>query len=180
MAQPTVSDVLAVNPVLTNMLVGYKQADSRFVAGRIFPVVPVDKKEFTYYILTKKYWFVDSQQTRSAGGKFARGGYGVESASGQAILEGLEHPIPDENRANNQMPLALEQIGLQWLAQQSLIRKERAWATDFMKASVWTTQDNNSATDWSDYQSGDPVTNIKTGKRGISQLTGMTPNTLLV
>jgi hypothetical protein len=180
MSQPTVNDVQAVDPILTNMLVGYKQADARFVSSQIFPSVPVDKMGFTYYILTKKYWFVDEMQKRAPGGRFARGGFGVESATGQVDLWGLEYPVPDEDQANSQLPLTLEGIGTQWLAQQSLIRKERAWAADFMAASVWTTQDNNATTDWDDFSAGDPVKDIKTGKRAISQLTGQTPNTLLV
>src|SRR5512147_792085 len=132
MAQPTHTEVQAVDPVLTNMLVGYKQSADRFVANRVFPVVPVDKQGFTYYIFTKKYWFLDQMVARSVGGHFARSGYGVETASGNCQLWGLEHPIADEARSNNQMPMALEQAGSQWLAQQSLIRRERAFSADFM------------------------------------------------
>lgn len=180
MAQPTAHDLQVVDPVLTSMLVGYKQTDNRFVAGRMFPGVSVPNKAGTYYILTKKYWFVDEMKSRAPGSKFARGGFGVESATFATLGFGLEYPIPDEDQANSQLPLSLESIGTQWLAQMSLIRKERAWAADFMAASVWTSQDNNATTDWDDFTSGDPIMDIKTGKRTISQLTGMTPNTLMV
>jgi len=180
MSLPTINDVGAVDPVLTNMLVGFKQDDSRFVAGRVFPSVPVKNDSGTYYTLTKKYWFLDGMEQRAAGSKFARNGFGVETATYATLGWGLENPIPDEVEANNQMPLTLESAGLQWLAQQSLIRKERAFSADFMLYSVWTSYDNDSATDWDDFQSGDPASNIKTGKRTISQLTGMAPNTLVV
>lgn len=176
---PTLTDIQAVDPVLTNMLVGYKQADDRFVAGRMFPDVPVEKVSDTFYILTKKYWFLDEMQERAPGDDFARGGYGVETDTCTTAQWGLEHKIPDEHRANNQMPMALEQLGLQWLAQQSLIRKERAWAADFMTTAIWGTSNTTDA-DWDDYQSGDPVTSIKTAKRTINQATGQLPNTLLV
>ena len=43
MTIPTLNDIQAVDPVLTNILVGYKQADTRFVASKVFPAVPVDK-----------------------------------------------------------------------------------------------------------------------------------------
>ena len=46
MAQPTHSEVQAVDPVLTNMLVGYSQADSRFVASKAFHV-PILKSQPT-------------------------------------------------------------------------------------------------------------------------------------
>jgi len=178
MSQPTHTEIQAVDPVLTNMLVGYMQAQDRFVASKVFPVVPIEKQSGTYYAFTKKYWFLDSLKTRAPGGQFARSGYGVETATVTALLWGLEHPIADEARANNQMPMALEQAGLQWLSQQSLIRKERAFSTDFMKTSVWGTDDNNATTDWDDFVAGDPVNDVLTARRTISNNTGFDGNTM--
>src|SRR5512146_670484 len=123
MSQP--ATIRAVDPVLTNLLVGYKQADARFVASRIFPNVAVSEEAGTYYIATKKYWFGDNMKARAAGGNFARGGYGVETDNYATLQWGLEHVIPDENRAKSQIPMALETLGAQWLATNSLIRKER-------------------------------------------------------
>jgi hypothetical protein len=140
----------------------------------------VDKQGFTYYVFTKKYWFLDQMVARAAGGNFARSGYGVTTASGSAQLWGLEHPIADETRSNNQTPMALEQAGLQWLAQQSLIRRERAFSSDFMALSVWGTDDNNSATDWDDFTNGDPIDNSLTARRTVSNNTGFDPNTMVL
>ena len=180
MAQPTHSEIQAVDPVLTNMLVGYMQADDRFIASRLFPAVPISTQSATYYAFTKKYWFLDSLQKRAPGTGFARSGYGVETATTSAALWGLEHPIADETRNNNQMPMDLERAGLQWLAQQSLIRKERAFASDFFANGVWGTTDNNSATDWDDFTNGDPINDVLTARRVISNNTGQDGNTLAV
>lgn len=180
MAQPSHSEVQVVDPVLTSLLVGYMQADTRFVASRVFPVVPIDKQAGTYYIMTKKYWFLDEMKARTPGGHYARSGYGLETATCLAQLWGLEHPIADEARANNQTPMSLEQAGLQWLAQQSLIRKERQWAADFMVGASWANHDNNSATDWDDFTSGDPVNDVLTARRTVSNNTGYSPNTVVV
>jgi len=179
MSLPTKNDVQVVDPVLTGMLVGYKNADTRFVASRVFPSVSVDKDSGTYYELTKKYWLLDEVKRRAPGSQFARGGYGVTSGTYAAQLWGLEHAIPYENEANNQMPLGLDRVGLQWLAHQSLIRKERAWAGDFMTTSVWGTNDT-STTDFDDYASSDPVTALRTAKRTISQATAQLANTLVM
>lgn len=178
--QPTLGTIQAVDPVLTNMLVGYKQDDSRFVASRAFPVVPVEKDSGTYYIFTKKYWFLDQMEQRAPGTDFARSGYAVSSTTYTTLQWGLEHVIPDEHRANNQVPMGLEQAGVQWLAQQSLIRKERAFASDFMATSVWGTDDNNSTTDWDDFTSGDPFNDVLTAKRTISNNTGNDGNTMVL
>src|SRR5512146_1653754 len=180
MPNPTVNDVQAVSPVLTNMLVGYLQADTRFVADRVFPGVPVDKKAGTYYVFTQKYWFADEMHPRSPGAPFAEGDFGVETDTYTALQYALQKGIADEERANSQLPMDLEQTAVKWLAQQILIKKERQFATDFMAASVWGTTDNDSATDWDDYESGDPAANIATGRETISGNTGQDPNTLVM
>lgn len=180
MAQPSINQIQAVDPVLTNMLLGYMQGDTRFIANRIFPSVPVDKDSGTYYILTKKYWFLDELEERAPGAPFAKLGYGVETSTYKTLQWAGAEVIPDENRQNNQMPMALEAISVQRLAQLSMIRKERAFAADFMAASVWGTTDNNSATDWDDFVSGDPYDNILTARRTISNNTGLDGNTLAV
>jgi len=177
MAQPTHSEIQAVDPVLTGILVAYQQNQDRFIAGRVFPAVPIDKQSGTYYIFTKKYWFMDQMVARAPGGKYARSGYGVETATCLAQLWGLEHPIADEARANNQMPMSLEQAGVQWLAQNSLIRKERAFSADFMVTGVWGT-DNTTATDWDSFTDSDPVNDVLTARRTISNNTGMDGNTM--
>lgn len=177
---PTVNDLQLVEPVLTNMLIAYMQSDTRFVASRVFPVVRVDKDSGTYGIFTKKYWFVDGLKYRAPGSAFLRSGFGISSATYTTIQWGLEHLIPDENRANNQLPVNLDRSGLQWLAQQSNIRKERGFAADFMTTGVWGTDDNNSTTDWDDYTAGDPVTDIRTARRTINTNTGQRANTAVM
>lgn len=178
MALPTINDVLISNPVLTNMLVAYQQADTRFVAGRAAPTVSVDKASGSYAIFTKKYWFVDGLQPRAEADLFARSGYGIESGTYATTQWGLEHFIGDGTRANSQVPMDLEQAAVQWLAQQSLIRKERSFAADFMVSGVWGTTVTGTAdfVKWSTYASSDPVKDILTGRRTVSSSTGKRPN----
>lgn len=179
MSLPTINDIQQVDPVLSNLLVSYQQADSRFVASRVFPSVPVDFRDGTYYVYDKKYWFIDGMQVRAPGANFGRNGFGISTGTYSAVQFGLEFPMPDEINANNQTPMSMEQAGARWLAQNSNLRKEIAWATDFMTTGIWTSQDVNSATDWDDYTNGDPRTNILTAKRTISQLTGFAPNVMV-
>lgn len=179
MPLPTTNDVQAVDPVLTNMLVGYQQSDDRFVANRVFPAVSVDKDSGTYYIMTKKYWFLDQLEQRAAGGKFAQTGFGVETSTYTTLQWGIEEALADETRANSQVPMDLESVAARHIANMSLIRKERAFGTDFMATSVWGT-DNTSATDWDDFQAGDPVTDCLTARRTISDATGQEANSIVI
>lgn len=179
MTIPTINDVQGIEPILTNMLVGYQQAESRFVASRVFPAVPVANDSGTYFIYTKKYWFLDNMKTRAPGAQYARAGVGLETSTYATFQYALAYPIADEVRGNSLVPLDLESVAVRWLAQQSLIRKERAWAADFMKTSVWGT-DGSITNKWSDYQNSDPVADVLTAKRTISQATGMSPNVMVI
>lgn len=180
MALPTVNDVQAVDPVLTNMLIGYMQADDRFVAGRVFPSVSVEKDSGTYYIVTKKYFFFDDLEERAPGSDFGEMGFGVSTDTYATLQWAAEIPLADEVRANSQVAMDLETVAIRRLAQASLIRKEVAWAADFMKISVWGTDDNNSTTDWDDFSAGDPANDVLTAKRTISNNTGYDPNSMVV
>lgn len=179
MTLPTAKDLQAVDPVLTNILVGYYQQQDRFIAGRVFPSVPVDKDSGTYYIFTQKYWFTDSMEERAYGGDFAFGNYGVETSTYTTAQWALAKSIADEERANSQLALDLETAAVRWLGMKALLRKERAWAADFMKTSVWGT-DGSITYKWSDYDSSDPVGDLATARRTISQATGYAPNKLVI
>jgi len=180
MALPTLNDVQAVEPILTNMLVGYMQADARFVASRVFPGVPVEKDSGTYYIATKKYFFLDDLERRAPGGSFAEVDYGVSTGTYKTAQWAAEFSLADEVRANSQVPMDLEQMALRKIAQSSLVRKEVAFAADFMKTSVWGTDDDNATTDWDDFSAGDPVADVLTAKRTVSNNTGYDPNSMVV
>lgn len=180
MAQPHINEIQAVDPILTNMLVGYMQSDFRFLAGRLFPSVPVDKDSGTYYLLDKKYWFLDEMQERAPGAPFPESGYGVSTATYTTKQYALQEAIPDENRRNSQLPMELESISVSRLAQMLLIRKERDLASKFFTTGVWGTDDDNATTDWDDFAAGDPVKDVMTAKRTISNNTGYDGDTLAV
>lgn len=172
--KPTVAQIRPVaNPILTNMLISYMNDPSSFVATSAAPIVPVTEESGTYFLLDATYFFATQLERRAYGDTFAQGGYAMGTDTYKTLQWGLEHPIPDEHRATSQVPMALETLAVQWLATQSLIRKELSFAADFMVSGVWGT-DNSSATDWD--STGTPVTDIQTAKRTIRQAIGVGAN----
>ena len=179
MALPTINDVQAIDPILTNMLIGYMQEDNRFVAGRVFPAVSVDKDSGTYYIMTKKYFFFDDLKVRAPGTDFGQLGFGVSTSTYATLQWAGEIPLADEVRANSQLPMDLESAAIRRLAQAALIRKEVAFSADFMATGKgWT--DDTTTTDWDDFAAGDPAADVLTAKMTISNATGNDPNTMVV
>lgn len=177
MANPTLNDVQAVDPVLQNLAIGYSQSQDRFIADRLAPAVPVDKDSGTYYIYTKQYWFQNDMKHRAPGGVYPRGEFGLSTGTFTTIQKALAFPLADEVRANSQVPGDLESAAVRWLTQMGLMSREIGFSTDFMKTSVWGT-DNTSATDWDDYSGSDPVGDVLAACRGISEATGLWPNTM--
>ena len=178
MPLPTINDVQPVNELLTNMMIGYMQSDDRFIASRVFPAISVDKDSGTYFTVTKKYFFLDELDPRAPGSAFHTVDYGLSTSTYTTIQYAADHPIADEIRANSQLPMDLEQVAMRLFAQRSLIRKEVAFGAAFMITGVWGTDDDNSTTDWDDFASGDPVTDVLTASRTISNATGVDPNTM--
>ena len=177
MAKPTTAMVRPVgNPVLTNMLIAYMNDDMDYVARRMAPAVPVTESSGTYIVRTLRNHFRDNLERRAYGDTFAQGGFSFGSDTYKTLQWGLEIPIPDELEAESQVPsIRLVQDALSNLASMSNIRKERAFATDFMTTSVWGT--DATPTDWDD-ASGVPVTDSRTARRTIKQATGKTANAI--
>jgi len=175
MSLPTINDVQAVEPVLNNLLIGYRQAADDFVASKVFPGVSVPHDSGTYYIFDKRYWFSDAMKRRAPGGDFATADFGTSSGTYSTIQWALSFVLADEVRANSLVPMDLETAAIQWLALKSLIRKEIAFSTDFMATSVWGT-DGSVTAKFSDYAASDPVTDILAAKRTIRANTGANAN----
>lgn len=176
---PTINDVQKVEPILTNILKGYFQEESRFIADRIFPGVQVNNDSGTFFTFDKKYWFSDEMKRRAPGQKYPRGEFQMGSDTYKTEQWALAKEIADETEANNQAPMSLERAAVRWLGLKALTRKERMWAADFMKTSVWGT-DKTDATKWSTTDTSDPIGNVNTARRTISQLTGYRPNTMIM
>lgn len=179
MALPTINDVQLVEPVLTNMMVGYRQSAANFVAGKAFPSVPVNSDSGSFAKLTKKYFFTDGLRDRAPGDPFARLEFGTDKGTYVTRQFAADYALADEVRANSQIPMDLERVAIEFLAQQSLIRKEMQFAADFMKAGVWGT-DVATARKWNNSSAGDPVADILLASDTISGATGYVPNTLIV
>lgn len=175
---PTINQVQVVEPVLTGILTAYQQAQTRFVAGRVFPNVPVDTDSGAFLKMTKRYWFQDGLQRRAPGDPFIRVDYGTEKDVFKTEQWAGDEAIADEERANSTLPLDLERTAIEHLGNLSMLRKEAQFAADFMKTGVWGT-DNTTATDWDD-ANGDPIADIVDASGVISAATGFEPNMLVV
>jgi hypothetical protein len=177
MPQPSQSAV-HVDAVLTNISVAYAQQQSAFIAGQVFPTVPVEKQSDLYFTYTKNDWFRDEAKPRADGQESAGSGYGLSTASYAADVFAFHKDVGPQARANADAPLNPDQDATRFVTQRMLLRREVQWAADYFATGKWAT-DVTPGTLWSDGAS-DPITDVETGKQTILGTTGFEANTLVL
>lgn len=181
MPQPTGSDS-HIDVPLTGISVAYAQEQTRFIASRVFPVVPVDKPSNKYYIFDKNAWLTDDAQRRAPATESAGSGYTLSTTSYNCDVWAIHKDVDDQTLANSDTPLRPMENASRFVTTKMLLRQEVQWVADNFKTTVWGT-DKVGATDftrWNDYGSSDPITDIEAGKEEILSTTGFMPNKLIL
>lgn len=139
MPNPTVSDVHVDIP-LTNVSVAYIQSQEKFVASRVFPVVPVENQTGKYMKLTRAAFNRSTMAPRAPSTETQGGGFDVDwSNSYNAEVYGLHKNIDDRVRANQTNPFNVDRIAAEYLALQTLLQMEIQWVSKYFASSIWTT-----------------------------------------
>src|SRR4030066_2517323 len=184
MPQPDVSDV-HVNKMLSQISIGHMNALEAYIADKVFPFVYADKQTDIIPGYDRGFFFADEglNMLRAPGNNAAVTGFKInKNNTYHADNFAIGFEIPDELRANQDDPFDMDQDGTRLVTELQMIRRERAWATDFMATGIWGT-DVTGTTDfpkWSDYGASDPIIDIRTGIRTVLQNTGRKPNRLVL
>jgi hypothetical protein len=135
--QPTPQQ-LHIDHYLTDMAIAWSQDQTNFVAGRVFPTIPVAKASDNYVIYDKGYFFRDEMAVRPLGGRPKKVGF--ETSKGRYFIEeeALETAVDDRERENADQPLDPDVSSQMLLTTQALIHRDRLWAESYFKTGVWT------------------------------------------
>jgi len=180
-AQPTASDV-HINRPLTNISVAYVQSESEYIAGNMFPVVPVPKKSDTYHKYTKNDWFRDEAQKRAPSTESAGSGYTLSTDTYNCDVWAFHKDIDDQVRGNYDSPLDPDRDATEFVTQRLLLSRDRQFADTFFKTGVWDTDVTGGGdfTVWSDYTNSNPIGDVTNAKRAVKKTTGYVPNVLMI
>ena len=177
MPQPTSRDVHADIP-LTNISIAYIQREENYIAGKVFPRVPVAKQSDKYWVYTKGDWFRDEARKRADATESAGSGYTVSStATYFCDVYAFHKDIGAQTRANADGAINLDRDATQFITQRLLLRQEIDWMDSYFSTGVWTNEATPSNL-WSDYSLGDPISDIEEGIETVLGETGLRPNTL--
>jgi hypothetical protein len=182
MPQPTVSDV-HINKPLTNVSVAYFNKDQKFIATRVFPEVPVQKKSDVYFTYPKEQWFRTDAKERPPSTESAGSGYAVTTDDYSCKRFALHKDVDDELRANADQPLNPDREATIFVSRQLGLKREKDWATKFFIQSQWTGSttggDITPGTLWS-ASGSTPITDIEAQMDAMEQKTGYRPNKLVI
>lgn len=187
MPQPSINSV-HVDAILTNISVAYMQKADNFIADKVFPVVPVDKKSDKFFVYTKNDWFRDEAQRRADGTESAGSGYNLTTGTYAADVFAFHKDVGDQTVANADAPLNPLREATEFVTNRMLLRKELQFVSDFFTTGVWADDvtgvagapSSGETKQWSDYTSSDPIDDIEEAKSEILGNTGMAPNTLVL
>jgi len=187
MPQPNINSV-HVDAILTNISIGYLQNQDSFIADKVFPVVPVDKKSDKFFTYTKNDWFRDEAQRRADGTESAGSGYNLSTGTYSADVFAFHKDVGDQTVANADAPLNPLREATEFVTRRLLLRKEIQFVSDFFTTGVWAddvtgvagTPSAGETKQWSDYSSSDPINDIEAAKSEILGNTGMEANTLVL
>jgi hypothetical protein len=126
-----------IDRYLTNMSIIYQQEVDIWIAGKVFPELPVLKKSDLYVKFPKGYFMRDEMEPRPLGGRPRATGYEIEKGTYSCEEEALEHKIDDRVRENADQPIEPDLRGMELLTEKALIHRDKEWAASFFKTGVW-------------------------------------------
>jgi hypothetical protein len=180
MSQPT-SRELYVDPVLTQMSIGYKNPS--YIADELAPMVTTQKQSGIVPKYDQSHWFRNEAKKRASGTKSQRGGLTTDLTDKfycDRFSFGFE--IEDDVRDNAADPFNLDRDGTEFVTDKMLMAREIKFVTDFWKTSVWGTDKDGTAnadfTQFSDYGASDPLGVISDYKDVIEGKIAREPNVL--
>ena len=192
--QPTPGD-RHVNRALTNLSVAFMQEEEGFVAHRTFLPVPVGQKSNAYRVYPIGTFSRDQMKRRAPSTESPSVTYELSHDTYLCDVWSLATDIDDQDRANTDNPADDDIASARLLTEAGMIRRERAWAEDFLKTGAWTFEvhgaesattpanfdPTNRANDdvafWNNSAS-DPIELVRMLKRAIQRATGRRPNVL--
>lgn len=188
MPNPTAGDV-HVNRPLTQISVAFMQDAGNFVAGKIFPNIPVTAQSDLYYSYDRGEFNRDEMVARADGTESAGGGYTLDSKGNYfATVYSFHKDVSDRQRANADAPLNLDRDATAYVTTKALIKREKIFVQNFFKTGIWNFNRNGVASSpvagtsvlqWNN-ASSTPIEDIRSAISDMLQSTGFEANSLVL
>ncbi|MCC7413327.1 MAG: major capsid protein [Gammaproteobacteria bacterium] len=182
MPQQTPSQARVIDPILTTVAQGYKNAD--MVGDALFPVVPVDQRGGKIVSFSREDFRLYATG-RAPGANTKRVQYGYASTPYALEQHALEGQVPFELMQDAAAVPGIDQGSIAVMKTQNII----ALRTEKARADIATTAGSYGAANkvtlsgtdqWSDPAASDPNGDIETAKDAVRAKTGRRANTVVL
>lgn len=176
MPGPSQGDVHISKP-LTNVGIKFKQDSTRFLCRRMFPTVLVEKQTDKYYVWDKADFFRNEAKKVGPTGAAPIGQLRLSNDSYSCDVFKFAHLIADQERANQDSMINLDETKTQDVMTKILLAAEVDWVAKYFVTGVWT--GSTTGTDlvgtadfvkFSNAATSNPITVIKAQIRKLTRL----------
>lgn len=177
---PTAGDV-HVNRPLTNFSQKYLQDQSRFIATRAMPNMPVSKQSDLYYVFSRADFFRDEAEERADGTESAGGSFTLSTDPYFARVYAFHKDVTDRQRANQDELVRLDESAAQYVTQKLLIKREQDFLDAYFGTGIWTATGSDAAvgTAW-DADNSTPIEDVRDALSTVHGATGYRPNKMII
>lgn len=176
---PTLTDLSLDTVQLSNLSVKVGAELTDFIAEKVFPVIPVAKKDGYFYTFSNDHLRVEEAE-RAASGRANRVDYGMSTTAYGPLVD-FEYEMPVDDHVAQQSPIDLVAAAVRQVTERMAIFKEDKLATLLNNTSNVTNNTTLTGTNqWTDATNSDPFGDIQTGASSVIQNSGRKPNVLFM
>jgi hypothetical protein len=125
---------------LTGVSVAYFQDGNDFIADKVFPSLPVDKRSDVFWKYSKADWRRADAQKRAPGTESAGIGWSNQTDSFYCEVYAAHVDIDAQTRANADSNWNLDSDATRLVTSHLLRGKDQLWANKYFKTGVWGTE----------------------------------------
>lgn len=174
---PRASDVY-VDPALTNFSQKLTQDNDNFVAGRLFPSVPVTKQSGLYFNYDADDLRRIEVKERAPNAEVETAGFRVSKDPYDCKQWALGKDVDEEMVANADVAIRPFADATEYLTQQFMLHKEQIVLNRIFRANTWSTT-GTLASKWNT-DTSNPIVDVRSTKRAIQDRTGIKPNKMVL
>lgn len=133
------SSELHINQPLTNVSVAYMQSQGVFIADKVFPKVPVQKRGDVYYKYSKSDWRRTDAEKRAPGTQSAGSAWRSTTDQYYCDVFAVHKDIDDQDRANADTVWRLDKSSTKFVTNQLALKRDIDWTNQYFTTGVWDT-----------------------------------------
>jgi len=180
MAKPTRTQV-HIDRAMTRVSIARR--NESYIAGEVFPTVPVQNQSDKYFVFDRASWFRNEAGPRAPGTRGPEVEYSISSSTYACRPVSATKTVPDEIVANADVPLQPMRDATDFVTDKVMLYVEVDVASEIFGGANWSASGANSGTSGSlqwNLAASEPLEQVEVMRETIIKGIGRQPNVLLM